>query len=423
LPNTVLECLGARVPFLASFVGGIPEMIHEDDWVSACFSPRPRALAGALACTLTQGAAVAKPALSADKNEQAWLGWHENLLKEAVDDSEVLRISFGPASPQVTVCMAHRNRHEYLRQALTSLEAQTYKNLEVIVVDDASDHPETLAALLQLEPRLAQRGWRLLRLRENSFPGAARNYAARAARGEYLLFMDDDNFAKPNEVSVLVEVARRTRADIVACFRDVFQGSGPPDAAGKATARWLFLGAAATLGIFDNCFGDTNALVRREKFLDLGGFHERWGIGNEDWEFMAQAVLKGCRLEVVPEALVWYRLNPEEPTVNRTTPPLLNALEALQPFQAALPPSLGELPLVARGLELRNREFTAQLQACWTEVSKKNETLSEYGLLASGEPHAPGWIKQTLFRALGWKMRRSIRKRLTSLSRWLLDPA
>ena len=62
------------------------------------------------------------------------------------------------------------------------------------------------------------------------------------------------------------------------------------------------------VGVFKNCFGDANSLVRRDVFLSLGGFTEDEGVGHEDWELWARAVLQGHVLQVVPEALYWYRL-------------------------------------------------------------------------------------------------------------------
>ena len=41
--------------------------------------------------------------------------------------------------------------------------------------------------------------------------------------------------------------------------------------------------------------------------LNVGGFTEDAGVGHEDWELWARAILKGYTLQVVPEALYWYR--------------------------------------------------------------------------------------------------------------------
>ena len=83
--------------------------------------------------------------------------------------------------------------------------------------------------------------------------------------------------------------------------------SPPPDAE-PTSERWLPLGDAAALGVFRNVFGDASALVRREAFEALGGFTEDANVGHEDWELWARAVLRGYKLQVVPEALYWYRI-------------------------------------------------------------------------------------------------------------------
>ena len=62
------------------------------------------------------------------------------------------------------------------------------------------------------------------------------------------------------------------------------------------------------MGVFKNCFGDAASLVRRSTFEQLGGFTEDGGVGHEDWELWARAVLRGYTLRVVPEPLYWYRL-------------------------------------------------------------------------------------------------------------------
>jgi len=116
--------------------------------------------------------------------------------------------------------------------------------------------------------------------------------------------MDDDNVALPFELSTFVKAAHHSGADILTCFMDCFRGavSSAPE------FRRLFLGGPWSAGIFHNCFGDANALVRREVFLDISGFTEDYGVTHEDWELFARAATTGARLEVVPEVLFRYRL-------------------------------------------------------------------------------------------------------------------
>jgi GT2 family glycosyltransferase/glycosyltransferase involved in cell wall biosynthesis len=347
LPNTVLECLGAQVPILASDAGGIPEMIAADDLAATTFPLKAGALAAKLRGVLQAGIRPARYAVNQRENEQAWVRWHEGLVATPAT------APLATVQPLVSVCMSHWNRPDYLRQALASIEAQDYPHYEVVLIDDGSTTAEAHALLAELEPLFAARGWQLLRNAENTYPGAARNRAARHARGDYILFMDDDNCAKPYAISTFVGVARRTEADIVTCCLDTFTGRAAPHAGLKPTQRWLFLGDDVATGAFRNNFGDTNGLWRREVFLGTGGFHEDWGVGHEDWELLAKAVLKGARLQVVPDPLAWYRLNEGEATVNRKTPLHANHMANIRPYLDAVPPPMRNLMLYAQGASVR----------------------------------------------------------------------
>ena len=150
--------------------------------------------------------------------------------------------------PLVSVCLATFNRPSLLAQALESLRCQDYPNFEVLLVDDGSDEPDALVFLDQLEPEFKAKGWRIIR-QENNYVGAARNNGARHARGEYLLFMDDDNYAEPHEISTFVKAATYSRADVLTCAIKRFHGkrravapfSCPRQcifAAGRSRRRW-----------------------------------------------------------------------------------------------------------------------------------------------------------------------------------------
>ena len=349
LPNTVLECLGAKVPFLASDAGGIPEMIAVADLGATCFPVRAKAFADKLRQALLAGVRPAKSAVDAQENERAWVRWHES--RPLADPSllSAAAVTLPVNQPLVSICMSHWNRPAYLRQAMASIEAQDYPNFEVVLVDDGSTSAEALRLMDELAAQFGKRGWQLLRNEENRYPGAARNLAARHARGEFILFMDDDNCAKPHAVSTFVRIAQRTGADILTCCLDTFSGKEAPHAQLQPRTRWLFLGDDTATGALRNNFGDTNSLWRREVFLALGGFHEDWGVGHEDWELFAKAVLQGYQLQVVPDPLAWYRLNDTEETVNRKTPRHANHLANLRPYLEAVSPPLRHLIRLVQG--------------------------------------------------------------------------
>jgi len=229
--------------------------------------------------------------------------------------------------PLVTVVITHYNRPKLLPLAVRSVAEQTYPNIQLVVVDDGSPNADVPAVLDQVEQQydFAKRGWSLLR-EKNRYLGAARNRGVRESRGEYILFMDDDNVAKPFEVEYFVQAAESTGADILTSFVDFVWGENYPalppvkvpmcsqielpqglDKNFKRSPSFVFLGGSADVGIFKNCFGDANSFFRKSTFLKIGGYSEDRGIGYEDWEIYSRAALKGYNLMVVAHSLYWYR--------------------------------------------------------------------------------------------------------------------
>jgi len=252
------------------------------------------------------------------------------------------------ARPLVSVCLVHFDRPRLLAHAVSSVYEQEYDNLEVILVDDGSTQQASIDYLASLEPVFAERGWRIIR-QENAYLGAARNHAASEARGEYLLFLDDDNIATPGLVSTLVAVLNRTGVDILTCATHVFEGDGAAPGDIDRGTHWVPLGPAVASGVFRNVFGDATALIRKATFDRLGGYTEDYGLGHEDWEFFARAVLAGCRLETVPVPLLYYRVRGSGMLLGGNREASL--ARSLRPYLEQVPKELRPVLLLALGQE------------------------------------------------------------------------
>ena len=269
---------------------------------------------------------------------------------EDVAPSPTLRTP-GRNEPKVSVCLTHYCRPHKLRSALASLRTQTYKNFEVIVVDDGSPDSEVQSELAKIRQEIEPLGWRLL-VQENRYLGAARNYGASHATGDYLLFMDDDNIAKPNEISTLVAVAQRTGANIVTTFYDAFETDSDLDSETPPKMRFTPFGADPVLGVFTNCFGDANALYSCKVFDQLGGFTEDYGITHEDWELFCRASLAGVKMVCVPESLFWYRVDHNGMFRGQRTQlhKSANLRRHIRPYLEKLPYYQAKLVQLAQGL-------------------------------------------------------------------------
>jgi glycosyltransferase involved in cell wall biosynthesis len=340
----------------ANFVS-LPRLAPESTLPVNEAAPDAGALAASLRPAFEFGGTPASQAVSTETNERCWLDWHQSVelpepvLQPAEENDSRL--------PLVSICLTHFNRPLLLRQALDSVYAQDYPNLEVILVDDGSTSADAIALLGQLEIEFEERSWTVLR-QKNAYVGAARNSAARRASGKYLLFMDDDNFALAHEVSTFVKVAEHRQADVLTCQLQMFEGDAPPNLEHLLSKTCLFLGDAATAGTIRNFFGDANALFRRDAFFQLGGFTEDFGVSHEDWEIFALAALSGLTLETIPEVLVWYRIGPD--SMNRSTAKFKDFRRSLRPVENSLPRRLSGLAQLTQGLHFRVDQLVAENQ-------------------------------------------------------------
>ena len=115
-------------------------------------------------------------------------------------------------NPLVSVIVPVYNMSKYLRQCLDSVLSQTLKEIEIICVDDGStdDSLEILSEIAVKDSRV-----RVLQ-QENKGSGAARNYGISEARGEYIAFMDSDDWYPSDDVlEVLYGLAKKFGVNIV----------------------------------------------------------------------------------------------------------------------------------------------------------------------------------------------------------------
>jgi glycosyltransferase involved in cell wall biosynthesis len=302
-PYSVLECLHAGIPFVASDLPGIADLINTNDWPRVLVPSNDTvALAARLKQVLSMPVVLASAAEDPFLVAKKWVSLHVQTLQLRT----TAVVSVRNDKPLVSVVLVHYNRHELLKQAIQSLDLQTYKNFEVILVDDGSTDPASLSYLRKLQKIWSRRGWQII-LSENRYLGAARNLGAQAAMGKYILFMDDDDYAKPHQLEVFSFVAEHMQANIVTTGHDLLQSRDAPDSTTPVTYRYIPLGSASKVGLTENCFGDSNMFVRRSYFIASGGFTEDYGVGFEDYEYLAKATLSGEVIQVIADPLHWYR--------------------------------------------------------------------------------------------------------------------
>lgn len=117
----------------------------------------------------------------------------------------------------VSIIIPLYNAAPYAKQCLRSVMAQTYKKLEVIIVDDCGmDNSMEIVENVIAENNHHEMIFKVLHHEKNKGPGASRNTAIKAATGEYVYFMDSDDIIIPICIELMVKLAEKyPKVDIV----------------------------------------------------------------------------------------------------------------------------------------------------------------------------------------------------------------
>jgi hypothetical protein len=237
-----------------------------------------------------------KPDLHPSEGLEAWPG-----LVLKLEAAKKPRPAVGPLS----VCIVHYNRLTYLREALASIPLEVEgQAVEVIIIDNASSIPdigEEISKVAGNRPHL-----RVLTLSTPISSAAAYNRCLASASHPTVLFLDDDNAFAPGGVLRLTRALAAGDWDIVVSSLDVFDGASAADA--PSAGQLIFLGMAHSAGLFFNAFGDTAMAVRRDRFLELGGFHDPGHhYPSLDWVTLAKAQARGFRIGALQWPAMRYR--------------------------------------------------------------------------------------------------------------------
>jgi GT2 family glycosyltransferase len=215
--------------------------------------------------------------------------------------------------PRVSVVIPNWNGIRLLRPCLDSLRRQTYRDFEVIVVDNASCD-DSVEALEREYPEV-----RVLALDENIGYAGGCNAGIRAARGAILVMLNNDTEADPGWLQALVDGLARhpeagsassrlmihSRPEILNAAGDLYQRNGLPDSRGV----WQPYGPPYDQEAY--VFGASGgaAAYRREMLDEVGLFEERFFMWCEDVDLAWRAQRAGYQCLYVPDAVVYHHLS------------------------------------------------------------------------------------------------------------------
>ena len=173
--------------------------------------------------------------------------------------------------PRVSVLVTVYNREPYLAQTLRSVLASSFRDFEVIVVDDcSSDNSVLIAESFATKDRRV----RVVRNESNLGDYGNRMKAASLACGKYLKYVDSDDIIYAHTLDVMVNAMERDSSTAFALSHSLPEDEEPYPWILGPTESWRkhFLGRG--------CFscGPTGAIIRRSAFEEVGGFRKEWRV-------------------------------------------------------------------------------------------------------------------------------------------------
>ncbi len=206
--------------------------------------------------------------------------------------------------PKVSVIIPAYNVAPYIGETLTSVFAQTFTDYEVIIINDGSpDTEEFERALEPFKERI-----RYLK-QENRGASSARNTGLRAARGEFVAFLDADDLWLPSYLEDQLAVIHARNCDLV-CADALIVGESPD--AGRTYFEAVMDSAPPNEVTFlDLLSGErslitSGVLVRREPVMEVGLFDEQLRNA-QDLDLWLRLARHGARLSYLPRVLLKYR--------------------------------------------------------------------------------------------------------------------
>jgi glycosyltransferase involved in cell wall biosynthesis len=206
--------------------------------------------------------------------------------------------------PLVSILIPAYNAEKFIADSLRSAVNQTWRNKEIIVVDDgSSDGTRSIVESFEKD------GVQLL-TQVNQGAAAARNRALSLSRGDYIQWLDADDLLSPNKVAAQMQASNRypgKRTVISSSWGQFFHR--PSHARFQPTGLWSDLSTVEwlTRKMEQNVYMQTATWLVPRSITEAAGPWDTRLLGDDDGEYFARILLASEQVCFVPEAKVFYR--------------------------------------------------------------------------------------------------------------------
>jgi SAM-dependent methyltransferase len=227
-------------------------------------------------------------------------GRNDAILKGARHRTMIKTVNSSP-SPRVVIVIPCYNQAHFLPQAVESVCAQTYEQLEIVIVDDGSPD-DTAEVARQLAAEHPERAIRVVRQHNQGLP-ASRNRGIETSDAEFIVALDADDKLTPQFVELCV-AALDQHPEVSIADGDHHTFGDDDRLITHASYDFVRLTHSNQIGVA--------SMFRRRAWEDVGGYNEqmcsRNGVAYEDWDFWIGCGEHGHFGVHVPSALFYYRI-------------------------------------------------------------------------------------------------------------------
>ncbi len=248
----------------------------------------------------------------------------------------------------VSIVIPTYKRSEMLARAIRSVVNQTYKNIEILVVDDNEPGDEYSIAAKKLIDNLGYPQVRKVTQPKHTNGAAARNAGIRAAKGEYICFLDDDDLYMPNKIERQLEVLSTKDSSVggVSCLKIFFKG----DKLTHISETWA-PSSHQSLDVMSKELNiQTGTVLLRRECLDKAGYFDPNLRRHQEVQLMSRFTDK-YRIELIEEILT---IIDGSDLANR---PNYNKLKGFkEDFFKSIDPLLSKYPKLDRDFVYKNHK-------------------------------------------------------------------
>jgi O-antigen biosynthesis protein len=333
--DKILECMNLGIPFITSKDEYILELLGAGSYLYeslSCDTSNPRLFGDCilryLRLNIKQQDELLESAclrLESISSPEKIVSWYNNILTEAKSGNPQKRLANLPPhnKAMATIIIPYFNAQIYIKSTLEAIHQQTYNNFKIICVNDGSTDQDAISMLDYIRHQYPDV---LILDKENGGVGSALNYGLGHVKTKYVVEVDADDIIKANMIETYVK-HMESRPDLAAlsCYVQMFQDSNEKEvmdclSSSKEYISGLYykpMGSNLPVLFFENCAGCAISIFSSEIIKKIGGWPEK-REGVQDWGIWIKLAINGCKMDIVPEVLYYYRNHPTSDMKTKT---------------------------------------------------------------------------------------------------------